>query len=98
MKKKTKLFLEETESLLTVKPPLTMLAQQLQPKVAIVRIEQVNNDGYVRVTGDSKLFRVVVNFGGGERELSGYSSDEFEVFKQVKQLLGAKGYAIKLDT
>ena len=74
---KSKVFKDEVESLLTVKRPLTKLAQQLQPQVALVRIEEVGHENM----GEMKLFKVVVKFGGGERELSGFCSDELEVDK-----------------
>ena len=90
---KSKVFKDEVESLLTVKRPLTKLAQQLQPQVALVRIEEMGHENI----GEMKLFRVVVKFGGGERELSGYSSDELEVYKQVRKKLESQGYAIRLD-
>lgn len=91
---KSKVFKDEVESLLTVKRPLTKLAQQLQPQVALVKIEKIGVEG----VGEMKYFRVVVKFGGGERELLGFSSDELELYKQVRKKLESQGYAIRLDT
>lgn len=90
---KSKVFKDEVESLLTVKRPLTKLAQQLQPQVALVKIEKIGVEG----VGEMKYFRVVVKFGGGERELLGFSSDELELYKQVRKKLESQGYAIRLD-
>lgn len=75
--------------------PLTKLARGLMPKVRLIKVEEMETKYYNDPEG-KKLFRVVVNFGGGDKELQGYAKDEIDVYRMVAGQLEGKGY--KMNT
>lgn len=77
--------------------PLTKLAQGLRPKVKLVRVEEVSEATYTEMRDGAKLFKVVVNFGGGEKELAGFAKDEIDVYRRVANELEGRGFKLDIE-